>query len=55
MIGYRIQDRGRDVDELLDPEQQWSFPASGDEIIIFNYLIPIVCIIETITFKYITN
>ena len=31
MIGYRIQDRGRDVAELLDPEQQWSFPASGDD------------------------
>jgi hypothetical protein len=31
MIGYRIQDRGRDIDELLDPEQQWSFPASGDD------------------------
>ena len=31
MIGYRIQDRGRDVAELLDPEQQWSFPASRDD------------------------
>ena len=31
MIGYRIQDRARGVAELLDPEQQWSFPASGDD------------------------
>ena len=34
MIGYRIQDRGRDVAELLDPEQQWSFPASGDDALV---------------------
>lgn len=29
MIGYRIQDKARDLTTLLDPEQQFSFPMHG--------------------------
>lgn len=28
---YRLQDADRDLDDLLDPEQQYSFPMSGED------------------------
>lgn len=31
MIAYRMQDRSRDVADLLDPEQQWSYPMDGGD------------------------
>lgn len=31
MIAYRMQDADRDLDDLLDPEQQYSFPMSNDD------------------------
>lgn len=31
MIAYRIQDRNREVDYLLDPETQYSWPMDYDE------------------------
>lgn len=34
MIAYRIQDRKRGVEYLLDPETQYSWPMSGDESLV---------------------
>lgn len=31
MIAYRIQDKNRGVEYLLDPETQYSWPSDGDE------------------------
>lgn len=31
MIAYRMQAASRDIAELLDPEQQWSFPVGGQD------------------------
>ena len=31
MIAYRMQDQSRDVADLLDPEQQWSYPMDGGD------------------------
>lgn len=31
MIAYRIQDKGRGVEYLLDPETQYSWPSDEDE------------------------
>ncbi|MDO4243823.1 MAG: hypothetical protein Q4C85_08730 [Actinomyces sp.] len=31
MIAYRIQSRSRDIADLLDAEQQLSFPMDGDD------------------------
>ena len=31
MIAYRMQDESRDLADLLDPEQQYSFPMSNDD------------------------
>lgn len=31
MIAYRMQDAGRPLSDLLDPEQQYSFPMSGED------------------------
>jgi len=31
MIAYRLQDASRDPADLLDPEQQYSFPMSGED------------------------
>lgn len=31
MITYRMQDKDRSLDALLDPEQQYSFPMNGDD------------------------
>lgn len=31
MIAYRMQDKSRDLSDLLDPEQQYSFPMSNDD------------------------
>ena len=31
MITYRMQDESRDLADLLDPEQQYSFPMNGDD------------------------
>lgn len=31
MITYRIQDKDRNLEDLLDPEQQYSFPMDGDD------------------------
>lgn len=31
MIAYRIQDKARDLGDLLDPEQQYSFPMDGED------------------------
>ncbi|QHO91905.1 hypothetical protein CWT12_12155 [Actinomyces sp. 432] len=31
MIGYRMQDKNRDINDLLDPEQQYSFPMDNDD------------------------
>ncbi|MDO4792517.1 MAG: hypothetical protein Q3999_08565 [Buchananella hordeovulneris] len=31
MIAYRMQDASRNINDLLDPEQQYSFPMSGDD------------------------
>ena len=31
MITYRMQDKNRSLDALLDPEQQYSFPMNGDD------------------------
>lgn len=31
MITYRMQDKNRSLDDLLDPEQQYSFPMNGDD------------------------
>ena len=29
--GYRIQDASRNIDDLLDPEQQYSYPMDGND------------------------
>ena len=29
--GYRIQDASRDINDLLDPEQQYSYPMDGND------------------------
>lgn len=34
MIAFRIQDRMRGVEYLLDPETQYSWPMSGDESLV---------------------
>lgn len=34
MIAFRIQDRKRGVEYLLDPETQYSWPMSGDESLV---------------------
>lgn len=31
MIAYRMHDKTRGVSDLLDPEQQYSFPMDGDD------------------------
>lgn len=31
MIAYRMQDASRNINDLLDPEQQFSFPMSGND------------------------
>lgn len=31
MIAYRMQDASRNINDLLDPEQQYSFPMDGDD------------------------
>jgi hypothetical protein len=31
METYRMQDKSRDISDLLDPEQQYSFPMDGDD------------------------
>jgi hypothetical protein len=31
MITYRMQDKDRDLADLMDPEQQFSFPMNGDD------------------------
>lgn len=31
MIAYRMQDQNRNINDLLDPEQQFSFPMSNDD------------------------
>ena len=31
---YRIQSASRDVNDLLDPEQQFSFPMDGDDALV---------------------
>jgi hypothetical protein len=31
MITYRMQDKDRSLSDLLDPEQQYSFPMNGDD------------------------
>lgn len=37
MIAYRIQDRKRGVEYLLDPETQYSWPMSDDEDYTLTY------------------
>ena len=34
MIAYRIQDRKRGVEYLLDPETQYSWPMNDDESLV---------------------
>nr|DAR86466.1 MAG TPA: hypothetical protein [Caudoviricetes sp.] len=34
MIAYRIQDKGRGVEYLLDPETQYSWPMNDDESLV---------------------
>lgn len=34
MIAYRIQDKARGVEYLLDPETQYSWPMSDDESLV---------------------
>lgn len=34
MIAYRIQDKNRGVEYLLNPETQYSWPMSGDESLV---------------------
>ena len=34
MIAYRIQDKNRGVEYLLDPETQYSWPSSNDESLV---------------------
>lgn len=36
MIAYRIQDKNRGVEYLLDPETQYSWPMSDDESLVRN-------------------
>lgn len=31
MIAYRLQDADRDLDDLRDPKQQYSFPMNGED------------------------
>ncbi len=31
MITYRMQDKARDLADLMDPERQYSFPMHGDD------------------------
>lgn len=40
MIAYRIQDRTRGVEYLLDPETQYSWPMSDDESLVRHGVSP---------------